>query len=235
MTSPGLTSWRFPGRHAPAAKRGACCPTQRNQPARHAPFGYGRRARKAWARRGGAAGLAAVTAVVLAACSGQDSVPLPSRAQQASAPPPSATPSPSSSPLPPRRAMIAAYTGFWPARDRAERASNAARARAILGGYAAPAFTRSIISDFRGSWRRHEFAAGHMIDHIKRARVLTAVNGQQAGIIVDCQNAGHHHLLRAGRTVPGSRGPRRARLYATLTLRHGKWLIQQIEFTGEQC
>jgi len=78
-----------------------------------------------------------------------------------------------------------------------------------------------------------------MVDHVTAARVLTSTGGNPAAVVVDCQDASHHQVARArgGHVVlvPGSRGPAHARLYASLTYSDGRWLVQNITFTGNQC
>jgi hypothetical protein len=180
----------------------------------------------------------AVLTLALAACSaGQASTPAPAKATSASAPA-TASSAPSSSPAAAtRRAAIAAYRAFWPAGDRAERSGHAGQARAILAGYATPAWIQVMVTGMAPFWRRHEVARGRMIDHVESARVLTGAGRNPAAFIVDCQDASHHAVASAtsGKIVPGSAGPAHAQLAATLIYRHGRWLIRGITFKGNQC
>jgi len=184
------------------------------------------------------ASTAAVVAVAGAGCGGaQPPVALPARATAAAAPA-SVTPAASPSPVTgTRQGAIAAYMSIWPAGDRAEQSGSAARARAILAPYATASYARFMVGGMRGFWRRHQLATGYMTDHVMRAAVATSRRGQQAAIIVDCQDAQHHQLTQAatGRIIPGTRGPRRARLYAALTFSGDRWLVNQITYVSGTC
>ena len=238
MTSPGPSPHRLGGARAAAASGHA----RRRHRRTSLPFtpspGYGGCARRR--ARAVATAITASTAAVVAVagCGGsQPSVALPAPATPLAAPA-SVTPAASPSPVTgTRHGAIAAYMSIWPAGDRAERSGRAARARAILASYATPSYTRFMIGGMRGFWRRHELATGYMTDHVMRATVATSRSGQQAAIVVDCQDARHHQLTQAatGRAIPGTRGPRRARLYASLTFSGGRWLVNQITYVSGAC
>jgi hypothetical protein len=244
MISPGLAArWRA-GQHAPTALR--ACPKRRGRTPLSG-HGSGNRDRRAtaWAARGGAAGLvvALMTLTIGACSSGPPSAHLPPKATQTSAPSPAspspASPSPNAASAPTAKAAVTAYLALWPAGDRAEQAGEATQARAILASVATPAYIQVMVHGMAPFWRRHEVARGHMVDHITAAHVFTGTDGNLAAVVVDCQNASHHQVarIRSGHLVPvpGSRGPAHARLYASLTYSHGRWLVQNITFTGNRC
>jgi hypothetical protein len=235
MTSPGLTDHRPEGEHAAAASRHARRLYHRGNRSPSCGTGYARAGwRGAWAARGGAAGLAALISLAAACSSAQPNVPLPSRASQVSAPSP-VSPAPAATSA--RAAAIAAYLAIWPAGDRAERSGSAASARAILAPYATAAYIGFMVSGMAGYWQRHEVARGHMVDHVMQAVVLTGRGGRQAAIVVDCQDASHHWLASgsSGQVIPGTSGPSRAKLNASMALAGGRWVVGNITFTGNTC
>jgi hypothetical protein len=236
MTSPGFTRRWHAGEHAKTAASHAC---QRYLRTSHCPpsQGYGAGMRRvAWA-----ALVAILVGWLAAGCASQPHVHLPPKAASStSASSPATPPSPSATVTPQaagRQAAIAAYLAIWPAGDRAERSGTPARAKAILAPYTTAAYAQFMVAGMRRYWRHHEVATGAMKDHIEQATVRTGRGGQRAALIVDCQDA-HGHALkdaRTGHVIAGSRGPRHAKLYASLTWTGGRWQVIHITFAGNTC
>jgi len=180
---------------------------------------------------------AVLLTVVLAACSSGGNVNLPPKATPSSAAATSQPGSPSPSPTSARQAVVAAYLGFWTAGSQAERAGNAAQARAILAPYVTASYLKYMISGMRPYWRRHEVAWGRNIEHIKKVSVVTSTNGSKAAIVVDCQDASHSGLAsaRTGKVIRSTLGPRHANLYASMALVSGRWRVAHIMFVGNSC
>jgi hypothetical protein len=233
MTSPGPT-------HQPAAMHAR--PAKPEHAERHLLCGqggspgnwrgYGAGWSGAWA-----ASLTAL-AFLAAGCSArQPAADLPRKTPHASAAALDPSPAPTPAAVAERQGVIAAYLAIWAAGDRAERSMSAAAAQAILGPYTTAAYARSMVAGMSGYWARHELARGRMIDHVTRVALLTGRGGRRAAIVVDCQDASHHHLVSAGtgRIIPGSRGPSQAGLQASLTHANGRWQVGNITFTGNSC
>jgi hypothetical protein len=174
---------------------------------------------------------AAVTAAVaaLAGCGGAPEVKLPQNSHPAVSPSASVSATPTVSP---GAAVSAAYQASWVASDKAEQSGKTSAARRILGPYLTGSYLSTVLSRLPAYWAKHEVARGHMTDHLKRVYV----HGSTA-VVVDCQDASHHLLVRAGsgKPVPGTRGPAHARLYATLVQSGGTWRVSSITFTGSSC
>lgn len=180
----------------------------------------------------GAAGLAAVAS--LAACgAGTPSVSLPPK--QSSAP---AAGSPSvAAATSAKQAVINAYLAFWPASSQAEKAGNAAAARAILAPDVDPNYISYMISGMQTAWTKNEVSWGTSTEHIQSVTVATLNSGAQTAVLRDCQDDSHDGLASAqtAQLVPGTLGSSQQELYASLSLVNGHWLIEQVTFVGDTC
>jgi hypothetical protein len=166
-------------------------------------------------RIGGLGGLAALVLAV-AACGGQASVALPSKAA-AQAP----AAAEAGAPQTPQDQVVAAYTGYWQALGQALDSQNAASAQAILASYAAPAMIPSLISGFETDWARGEIQYGGPVSHILSVRIT----GDRADVhdCADFSNAGVQSASTG--QVIGSLGSSRVNMISTLVLTHGRWLV----------
>jgi hypothetical protein len=162
-------------------------------------------------------GLAALTLAV-AGCGGQPDAALPPKAT-APAPVPSAALA--GSPVSPAGQVVAAYTGYWQALGQALDTQSAARARAVLAPYAAPAIIPSLISGFETDWARGEIQYGAPVPHILNVRV----SGDRAAVhdCADFSNAGVQSASTG--QVIGSLGNSRVNMISTLVRARGRWLV----------
>ena len=162
-------------------------------------------------------GLAALTLAV-PGCGGQPDVALPPKAASP-APVPSAALA--GGPVSAAGQVAAAYTGYWQALGQALDTQNAARARAILARYAAPAIIPSLISGFETDWARGEIQYGGPVSHI----LSVQVTGGRAAVR-DCADFSNAGVQSAGTgQVIGSLGNPRVNMISTLVLTRGRWLV----------
>jgi hypothetical protein len=163
-------------------------------------------------------GLLVTLTLAVTGCGGQPStVALPHKsAGPAALPAELADPS-----LSPRQQVVAAYTGYWQALGQALDTQNAARARAILALYAAPASIPSLISGFETDWARGEIQYGGPVSHILNVQMTS---GHAA--VHDCADFSHAGVqsARTGQVI-GSLGNSRVNMISTLVRSRGRWLV----------
>lgn len=139
----------------------------------------------------------------------------------------SASPSMSS-----KDAVIAAYTGYYPALDEALR-SPAGRIRSILNSYVTEDFLDFQVRQLVDEQARHLEPWGRAVAHI------TAVDiRQNTATIRDCQDASNAGLADAQthQVVPELRGTAHRNLTATLTLGgDGRWRLSDLRQFKAGC
>jgi hypothetical protein len=173
-------------------------------------------------------------AASLAACgAGTPSVSLPPKASTGPAATSPAVAATTSSKL----AVTNAYLAFWPASDLAEKAGNAAAARAILAQYVDPNYIGYMISGMQSAWTKNEVNWGASVEHIQSVTVATFNSGAQTAEVRDCQDDSRDGLANAqtGVLVQGTLGAAHQELFASLSLVNGHWLIEQVTFVGDAC
>ncbi|MGH3302157.1 MAG: hypothetical protein ACRDOK_10830 [Streptosporangiaceae bacterium] len=136
-----------------------------------------------------------------------------------------------------KQAVINAYLAFWPASSQAEKAGNAAAARAILAPDVDPNYISYMISGMQTAWTKNEVSWGTSTEHIQSVTVATLNSGAQTAVLRDCQDDSHDGLASAqtAQLVPGTLGSSQQELYASLSLVNGHWLIEQVTFVGDTC
>jgi len=165
---------------------------------------------------GGLLMLALALALAIGGCGARNAVTLPHKATA-----PAGSPVAAAGPPSVRDQVVAAYTGYWQALGQALDTRNAARARAILARYAAPANIPSLISGFETDWERSEIQHGMPVPHILSVEVA----GDHAEVH-DCADfSGVGVQSAATGQVIGSLGDPRVNMISTLALSHGQWLI----------
>jgi hypothetical protein len=162
-------------------------------------------------------GLLVTVPLAVIGCGGQAPVALPHKsAGPAALPAELADPS-----LSPRQQVVAAYTDYWQALGQALDAQNAARARAILALYAAPASIPSLINGFQTDWARGEIQYGGPVPHI----LSVQITGGRAAVH-DCADFSHAGVqsARTGQVI-GSLGNSRVNMISMLVRARGRWLV----------
>jgi hypothetical protein len=131
-------------------------------------------------------------------------------------------------------AVITSYTGYISAVQDAE-PRPAARAAAILAGYAAQPYLGHVLAQIAAYRRQGELAWGYVTPHI--ISVQLGSDGP-AAVIRDCQDASNAWLVSAaaGTVVPGSTGASRTLLVAVLTRSQaGRWLVALLAHVAGTC
>lgn len=155
-------------------------------------------------------------ALAITGCGGQAAVALPHKTALPTVPAAAA-----SQPVSTRQQVVAAYTGYWQALGEALDARNAARARAILAPYAAPAVVSSTISGYQSLWAQNEIQYGAPVLHILNVQVSGA-----SAAVHDCADFSHAGLQDAATgQVVGSLGSAHVNMISTLVLTSGRWLL----------
>lgn len=142
------------------------------------------------------------------------------------------SPSVSPSPPTPRDAVVAAYTGFFPAVDQALRAP-AEQIRAILGPYVAGDFLDFQVRQLVNQQAQHLEPWGRVIVHVTKVDI-----GQDQATVHDCQDASNAGLANAQthELIPASRGTAHRNLTARLTLGgDGRWRLSDLRQFKAAC
>lgn len=148
---------------------------------------------------------------------------------------PKVTPSPSSSPTSSRieeRAVISAYTDYWPTSVRAATLPEG-RARELLTPFLTPDYVAKEISG-AAEWKRKGLAPwGRVVVHVTELEI----SGQEARL-TDCQDASAAGIADAdsGRLIPGTIGGRRVHIRAVLQRgTDGRWRISEKRLLDTPC
>jgi hypothetical protein len=171
---------------------------------------------------------AALAAVLVTAACGAQPAHLPPKPVRLSAPPATAAP-PSQNP---QQAVIAAYTAYFPASQKAQADTSPAAAQQLLARYAAQPYLGNVLSQMTAYRARGEVAAGYVIPHVMRV----TVSGGTAEVY-DCQDASHAALASAatGTAIPGTTGSARTYLIASLTRADGRWRLTSLAHLSLSC
>jgi hypothetical protein len=176
------------------------------------------------------AAAAAATAVLLAGCGGsQPSASLPTATTPLSAPSATVQSSPAASPS---QAVIAAYTGYFPASKAAEDGP-ASKAESVLAPWAASPYLGQVLSQMATYRSRGEEAEGYVTVHVTKV----SVHGR-AATVYDCQDASHAALAstRTGKVIPGTAGKAGTYLIAGLALGgDGRWRLTSLAHVAVPC
>lgn len=167
---------------------------------------------------------------MVAACTGAPAaVKLPARPSPADPGASSASPS-----LSAQAQVTAAWKAFWAAGIAADRTRNAAKAEAILAATTAKSYITKVVAGMQADWAMGEVTWGRPVEHILRVSVVT-VGGSRQAFVLDCQDASHTGLEKAGKHVAGTSGAAHSELYGTLGLVGGQWKVGTVTFVGTGC
>jgi hypothetical protein len=179
------------------------------------------------AKRVTASSAALALALVGGACAGHDpTVTLPSTT------PPRAPSSGPASPLPPKDAAVAAYTGFLEA-DRRAIAAPHDQVRPILQDYAMGGFLDFQVRQVAVHQAAHEEPWGKAIVHVTGVEIK-----KRSATIHDCQDDSNAGLAdqRTHQLIPQSRGTADKNLIATMELgSDSRWRVADLKLYRTAC
>jgi hypothetical protein len=184
--------------------------------------------------RGLKASTAALTlAMIAGGCGGHGSkVTLPSTPPPAAPSAASSSSSASASPATPKDAVIAAYTGFFPAINNALKAPPE-RIRPILQDFLTGWYLDYQIRQLVDQQAQHLEPWGHVVVHITNVEVQ-----QSTATVRDCQDASNAGLANAQthQLITASRGTAHRNLTAKLTLgSDGRWRLSELRQFKTAC
>lgn len=178
-------------------------------------------------------GALGICLLMSAGCGGHGSrVALPTTKPPAAPPMGSSLPPVSAPATTAKNAVIAAYTGFFPAADQALKAPPE-QIKPILKDYATGWYLDFEIRQMVDQQAQHLEPWGHVVAHITKIELQ-----QSTATVHDCQDASNAGLANAQthQLIPTSRGTSHRNLTATLTLGSDRrWRLTDLKQFKAQC